>query len=247
MYDQFCVHKTEIKMRKVLINIAFLLVCILSFSQERVDTNTYLQFDKTTKTLKNIVGYSNITGKWERQKNQVYYGLIDDTQKFNKLTIKTLTYNDTLYYALIRNYDGSGIGNRIVKSGDVYLYQGGGSTMNRNVLYFFTATQFEQLFNLDKETKTIYSFKSFIDYNTYNDKSDINKLTDYILKSANKNKENDFMEIRITDDGKMVRFLLPYQRNEIWKKNADLFHNNYFEMPLKNFEKWLEPITPTEK
>lgn len=234
-------------MKKTIISIVLSLVYILSFSQERIDTETYIKFDKTTKALKNIFGYSNITRKWEKQKNQVYFGLINDTQKFNKLTVKTLTYNDTLYYALIRNYDGSSIGNYIVKSGDVYLYQGGGSTMNRNVLYFFTAAQFEQLFHLNKETKTIYSFKNFTDYNTYNDKSDLNKLTDYILKSANKNKENDIMQIRIADDGKMVRFLLPYQKDERWIKDYNLFPKCYFEMPLKDFYKWLKPVSPLKE
>lgn len=234
-------------MKKAIISVVLSLICALSFNQERINTETYIQFDKTTKALKKVIGYRGTTGEWQSEKNRIFHALLGDTQKFNKLTVKTLTYNDTLYYALIRNYDGSGIGNRIVKSGDVYLYRGGGSTMNRNVLYFFTAAQFEQLFHLDKETKTIYSFKNFMDYNTYNDKSDLNKLTDYILKSANKNKENDIMQIRIADDGKMVRFLLPYQKDEKWIKDYNLFPKCYFEMPLKDFYKWLKPVSPLEE
>lgn len=234
-------------MKKILISMVLLLVCILSFGQERVNTETYIQFNKTTRALKKVIGYNGIVSNWQSNKNKIFHALLGDTQKFNKLTVKTLTYNDTLYYALIRNYDGSGIGNNIVKSGDVYLYRGGGSTMNRNVLYFFTASQFEQVFHLDKETKTIYAFKNFMDYNTYNDKSDLNKLTDYILKSANKDKENDIMQIRIADDGKMVRFLLPYQKDERWDKDDDLFPLCYFEMPLKDFYKWLEPVSPITK
>lgn len=231
-------------MKKILISIAFSLICILSFCQERIDTNTYLQFNKTTRTLKKVVGYSNITGKWERQKNQVYYGLIDDTQKFNILTVKSLIYNDTLYYVLIKNYTGSASTDRIVKSGDTYKYRSGGGSVNGDLLYFFIAAEFEQIFHLDEKAKTIYSFKKHLETYSRYKKPTLPNISEYVLKSANKNQENDFMQIRISDDGKMVRFLLPYQRKEIKKKNIDLFSNNYFEMPLKDFYKWLKPVSP---
>lgn len=54
------------------------------------------------------------------------------------------------------------------------------------------------------------------------------------------------MQIRIADDGKMVRFLLPYYNDGTWAKDYDIFSLCYFEMSLKDFYKWLKPITPTE-
>ena len=234
-------------MRKILINIAFSLVCILSFSQERVDTNTYLQFDKTTKALKKAIGYNGIRN-WKSEKNQIYSGWLGETQKFNKLTVKTLTYNDTLYYVLIKSYTGSASSDRIVKSGDVYKYRSGGGSVNGDLLYFFTATEFEQIFHLDKKTKTIHSFREYIETYSHYKKSSLPKISDYVLRSANKNEKNDFMQIRIADDGKMVRFLLPYQKDELWsKEDFDLFSLCYFEMPLEDFHKWLEPVSPISK
>lgn len=240
--------RTSHNMKKVLIGIVLSLVCILSFSQERVNnTETYLQFEKTTKALKKVIGYRGSTGEWKSEKNQIYHAQLGDTQKFHKLTVKTTIYNDTLYYVLIRNYTGSSSSDRIVKAGDVYKYVAGGGSSKRDVLYFFTANEFEQIFHLNKEAKTIYSFKRYMEYTDSRGQSNLSKVSDYVLKSADKNKENDFMQIRIADDGKMVRFLLPHHKDETWDEDEDWFPTCYFEMPLKDFNKWLEPVAPLEK
>ena len=232
-------------MKKTLISIALSLICILSFSQERVKkAETYLQFEKTTKALKKVIGYNGIRN-WKSEKNQIYSGWLGDTQKFNKLTVKTVTYNDTLYYVLIRNYTGSASSDYVVRAGDVYKYVAGGGSDKSDVLYFFTTNQFEQIFHLNKEAKTIYSFKMYMEFTNSRGQSNLSKISDYVLKSANKNNKNDFMQIRIADDGKMVRFLLPYKKDKLWpKKDFDLFSLCYFEMPLKDFNKWLEPVAP---
>ena len=81
----------------------------------------------------------------------------------------------------------------------------------------------------------------------YDYKSDFSKISTNFIKNTNKNNKNDFMQIRIADDGKMVRFLLPYQKDEAWGKDYDLFPKCYFEMPLKDFYKWLEPVSPINK
>ncbi len=233
-------------MKKALIGIALSLVCILSFSQERVNTETYLNFEKTTKALKKVIGYKGIAGEWKSEKNQITHALFEDTQKFDKLTVKITTLNDTLYYVLVRNFYGSGPSDHIVKSGDVYKYQGGGSSRKTDLLYFFTAPEFEQIFHLDKNAKTIYSFRHYNNH-LYDYKSDFSKISTNFIKNTNKNNKNDFMQIRIADDGKMVRFLLPYQKDEAWGKDYDLFPKCYFEMPLKDFYKWLEPVSPINK
>lgn len=232
-------------MKKISICITLSLVCILAFSQERVNTETYLQFDKSTKVLNKVMGYVGIGGEWENDKNLIDHALLEDSQNFIKLTIKTLTYNDTLYYVLIRNCDNFAPSNYIIKTGDIYQYHSGGSRLNSDVLFFFTASEFEQIFHLDKQTKTIYSFRTY-DQSTRNGKSNLSKLPD-ILISAPYKKAKDFMNIRIADDGKMVRFLLPYHKDESWGKDYDLFPLCYFEMPLKDFQKWLKPITPLEQ
>mgnify|MGYP000775426634 CR=1 FL=1 len=233
-------------MKKVLIGLALSLVCILSFSQERVNTQTYLEFDKTTKVLKKVRGYVGIGGEWRSYKNEISHALLNESQNFNRLTVKTLTYNDTLYYVLIRNCDSYAPSNYIVQAGDVYLYRSGGGQLNSNVLFFFTAPEFEQIFHLDKNVTTIYSFKTYDLSNTRHGKSYLPKLEDYLIKDKDKNKKGDFMNIRIADDGKMVRFLLPYHKDDAWGKNYDVFPKCYFEMPLKDFYKWLQPVAPTE-
>lgn len=233
-------------MKAALIGIALSFICILSFSQERINTETYLQFDKTTKALKKVMGYVGIGGEWKSEINQIFHGLLGETQKFDKLTVKTTTLNDTLYYVLIRNFQGSGPSDFIVKSGDVYKYQSGGSSIKTDVLYFFTASEFEQIFHLDKNSKTINSFRHFNNH-LFNYKSDFSKISTDIIENANKNNKKDFIQIRIADDGKMVRFLLPYQKDESWRKGYDLFPKCYFEMPLKDFYKWLEPVSPIKK
>ncbi|WP_300703604.1 hypothetical protein [Bacteroides sp.] len=233
-------------MKTVLIGIALSFISILSFSQERINTETYLQFDKTTKALKKVMGYRGTTGEWKSEKNQITHALFDETQKFDKLTVKTTTLNDTLYYVLVRNFLGSGPSDFIVKSGDVYKYQGGGSSSKTDILYFFIASEFEQIFHLDKNSKTINSFRHFNNH-LFNYKSDFSKITTDIIENANKNNKKDFMQIRIADDGKMVRFLLPYQKDERWGKDYDLFSECYFEMPLRDFYKWLEPVAPIKK
>lgn len=55
------------------------------------------------------------------------------------------------------------------------------------------------------------------------------------------------MNIRIADNGEMVRFLLPYHKEKSWRKETDIFPMCYFEMPLKDFYKWLEPVSPIAK
>lgn len=229
-------------MKKALIGIALSFVCILSFSQERVNTRTYIQFDKTTKVLNKVMGYKGVHGEWESYKNLINFGLIEDSQNFKKLSVKTIMHNDTLYYVLIRNCDSFAPSNYVVSTGDVYQYRSGGSRLNSDVLYFFTAPEFEQLFHLDKQTKTIYSFRTF-DQSTKNGKSDLSELPDFFISDPYKG-EKDFMQIRIADDGKMVRFLLPYHKDETWDKDEDWFPLCYFEMPLKDFNKWLEPVAP---
>ena len=233
-------------MKRILIAIALSLVCVLSFSQERINTEKYLQFDKTTKALKKVMGYDGVMGEWKSKKNYIHNGGFGDTQKFNKLTVKTIIYNDTLYYALIRNYTSYTSSDYIVSVGDVYKYEPGGGSINTNAVYFFTTAEFEQIFHLDKKAKNIYSFKNYHDSSLRFKKSNISTISDYILKSANKNNKKDFMQIRIADDGKMVRFLLPYHKDELWLKDYDIFPECYFEMPLKDFYKWLKPIMPTE-
>lgn len=232
-------------MKKILIGIALSLVCILSFSQERVNTETYIQFDKTTKSLNKIIGHKGVSGEWHSYKNKINHGLLEDSQNFNKLTVKTLIHNDTLYYVLIRNCDNFVPSNYIVQTGDVYQYRSGGNRLNSDVLFFFTAPEFEQIFHLDKQTKTIYSFRTY-DQSTRNGKSNLSKLTDDLISTPYR-KEKDLMNIRIADDGKMVRFLLPYHKDELWGKDYDLFPICYFEMPLKDFYKWLKPVSPLEE
>lgn len=191
------------------------------------------------------MGYNNISGEWENHKNRI--SCLEDSQSFEKLTINTLTYNDTLYYVLIKNYYAPSSSDRIVQVGDVYKYVGGGGSHIGDKLFFFTASEFEQIFHLDKEKKTIYSFKTSLPPTTKNGKSDLSKLSDYIIKSADKNNKNDFMNIRIADNGEMVRFLLPYHKEKSWRKETDIFPMCYFEMPLKDFYKWLEPVSPIAK
>ena len=233
-------------MKKVLFSLALSLVCILSFSQERVNTKTYLQFDKTTKALKKVMGYKSVGGEWSSYKNKIIHALLNESQNFNSLTVKTITYNDTLYYVLIRNCDSFAPSNYIVQSGDVYLYRSGGSRLNNDVLFFFTAPEFEQIFHLDKNVKTIYSFRMYHQFTSRYGKSDLSKLPDFLIKKKDISKKDDFMNIRIADDGKMVRFLLPYHKDEAWGKDYDAFPKCYFEMPLKDFYKWLQPVAPTE-
>lgn len=232
-------------MKKALIGIVLSFVCILSFSQERVNTETYLQFDKTTKVLNKVMGYVDVCGKWRIYKNLINNAQIEDSQNFKKLTVKTLIHNDTLYYVLIRNCDSFAPSNYVVRTGDVYQYRSGGGQLNSDVLFFFTAPEFEQIFNLDKQTKIIYSFRTY-DQSTRNGKSQLSDLPDFFISKPYK-REKDFMQIRIADDGEMVRFLLPYHKDETWDKDEDWFPICYFEMPLKDFYKWLKPISPLEE
>ncbi len=229
-------------MKKVLICIALSLICILPFSQERINTETYIQFDKTTKALNKVMGYVGVGGEWESYKNLINHAQIEDSQNFKKLTVKTIIRNDTLYYVLIRNCDSFAPSNYIVSTGDVYQYRSGGSRLNSDVLFFFTAPEFEQIFHLDKQTKTIYSFRTY-DKSTRDGKSRLSDLPDFLISDPYKG-EKDFMNIRIADDGKMVRFLLPYHKDKTWRKGRELFPECYFEMPLKDFNKWLEPVAP---
>lgn len=229
-------------MKKALIGITLSLICILSFGQERINTKTYLQFEKTTKTLNKVMGYNGVMGEWKSYKNRINNAQIEDFQNFKKLSIRTLMHNDTLYYVLIRNCDSFSPSNYVVRTGDVYQYRSGGSRLNSDVLYFFTAPEFEQIFHLDKQTKTICSFRTF-DQSTKNGKSNLSELPDFLISKPYKG-EKDFMQIRIADDGKMVRFLLPFHKDETWDKDEDWFPLCYFEMPLKDFSKWLEPVAP---
>ena len=232
-------------MKKILIGIALSFACILSFSQERVNTKTYIQFDKTTKILNKVMGYVGVGGEWEIYKNRIHHAQIENFQNFKKLSVKTLMYNDILYYVLIRNSDSFAPSNYVVRTGDVYQYRSGGSQLNSDILYFFTAPEFEQIFHLDKQTKTIYSFRTY-DKSTRDGKSRLSDIPDFLISDPYKG-EKDFMQIRIADDGKMVRFLLPYHKDETWDKDEDWFPLCYFEMPLKDFYKWLEPVAPLEK
>lgn len=233
-------------MKKILFGLVLSLVCIPSFSQERVNTETYLQFDKTTKALKKVIGYRGTTGEWSSEKNQILHAMLEDTQNFKKLTVKTTIYNDTLYYVLIRNYTGSAPGDYVVQVGDVYKYIAGGGSLTGDFLYFFTADEFEQIFHLDKQTKNIYSFRSYDHSTNRYGRSIFSNIPDFFITESDKSKKENFMNIRIADDGKMVRFLLPYQKDESWGKDYDLFPKCYFEMPLKDFYKWLQPVAPTE-
>ncbi len=232
-------------MKKVLIGIALSFVCILSFSQERVNTKTYIQFEKTTKVLNKVMGYVGIGGEWESYKNLINHAQIEEFQNFKKLTVKTIIHNDTLYYVLIRNCDSFAPSNYVVKTGDVYQYQSGGDRLNSDVLFFFTASEFEQIFHLDKQTKTIYSFRTY-DKSTRDGKSRLSDLPDFLISEPYK-RVKDFMQIRIADDGEMVRFLLPYHKDQTWDKDEEWFPICYFEMPLKDFNKWLKPISPLEE
>ena len=191
------------------------------------------------------MGYVGIGGEWESYENQISHACLNDSQNFKKLAVKTLTYNDTLYYALIRNCDSFAPSNYIVQSGDVYLYRSGGGRLNSDVLFFFTAQEFEQIFRLDKNTKTIYSFRTY-DLSTHNGKSRLSTLPDDFIKRTDKSRKGEYMNIRISDDGKMVRFLLPYYNDGTWGQGYDIFSFCYFEMPLKDFYKWLQPVAPTE-
>ncbi len=188
------------------------------------------------------MGYVGVGGEWESYKNLINHAQIEDSQNFKKLTVKTIIRNDTLYYVLIRNCDSFAPSNYIVSTGDVYQYRSGGSRLNSDVLFFFTAPEFEQIFHLDKQTKTIYSFRTY-DKSTRDGKSRLSDLPDFLISDPYKG-EKDFMNIRIADDGKMVRFLLPYHKDKTWRKSRELFPECYFEMPLKDFNKWLEPVAP---
>lgn len=232
-------------MKIALIGIALSFVCILSFSQERINTKTYLKFDKTTKVLNKVMGYVGVGGEWESYKNEVHHGQLNDSQNFRKLSIKTLLHNDTLYYVLIRNCDSFAPSNYVVSTGDVYQYRSGGGQLNSDVLFFFTASEFEQIFHLDKQTKIIYSFRTY-DQSTRDGKSRLSELPTFFISEPYK-RVKDFMQIRITDDGEMVRFLLPYHKDQTWRKGIELFPECYFEMPLKDFKKWLKPVAPLEE
>lgn len=232
-------------MKKALIGIILSFVCILSFSQERINTETYIQFDKTTKVLNKITGYNGASGEWKNYKNTIVHAQIEDSQNFKKLSVKTIMRNDTLYYVLVRNCDSFAPSNYVVKTGDVYQYRSGGGQLNSDVLTFFTASEFEQIFHLDKQTKTIYSFRTY-DKSTRDGKSRLSDLPDFLISEPYK-RVKDFMQIRIADDGEMVRFLLPYHNDGTWGKGYDIFTLCYFEMPLKDFNKWLKPVSPLEE
>lgn len=233
-------------MKRTLIGIALSLICILSFSQERVNTKAYLQFDKTTKDIKKVIGYKGVGGEWSSYKNEIRHGLLNDSQNFIRLSVKTIMHNDTLYYVLIRNCDSFAPSNYIVPTGDVYRYVSGGRRLNNDVLFFFTAPEFEQIFQLDKNKKTIYSFRTYNQSTTPRGKSDFSDLSENLIRE-DKIRTKDFMDIRIADDGEMVRFLLPYHKDDAWGKDYDVFPICYFEMPLKDFYKWLEPVSPISK
>lgn len=215
-------------MKKTLVGIIISLVCILSFCQERIDTDTSLHFNKTTKSLKNVIGYNHYDGKWYSKKNSFQYNYFSDAQEFKSLIVKTFVYNDTLYYALIKNHD-----KYVERYSKLRL---GGEYINENMIYLFTAPEFEQIFHLDKTAKFIYSFKDIVDYNAID-------IPNYLLTSANKAPKNKSMEIRIADDGNMVRFLLPDNPKEMLGE-YDWLKSSYFEMPLKKFYDWLNPVAP---
>lgn len=219
-------------MRKILVGIILSFICILSFSQERVNTNTSLRFDQTTKALKKIIGYNCFDGKWYHSENTFKYTVLEATQKFNKLTVKTLIYNERLYYVLIRNFD---------EYAQRYpsLGFGGGSYINYDVLFFFTAPEFEQIFQLNKTAKFIYSFRKLEIANILK-RSNLSDISIDVL-DVDKNKKETPMIIRIADDGMMIRFLLPDQTLD--EKN-EILKSKYFEISLKKFYDWLKPITP---
>lgn len=221
-------------MRKILVGIILSLVCILSFCQERIDTNTSLHFSKTTKTLNTIIGYNHYNKKWYNEKNEIPHSYYSEAQKFKKLTVKSLTYNDTLYYVLIRNFD---------EYAERYpsLGFGGGNYINYDILFFFTAPEFEQIFQLNKTAKLIYSFRKFETANILK-RSNLSDISIDVL-DVDKNRKETPMIIRIADDGMMIRFLLPDQTLD--EKN-DILKSKYFEISLKKFYDWLKPITPQE-
>ena len=204
----------------------------LAFSQARVNGKSKaIPFDKTTKNLNNLTGYSysRVDERWKKSKNIISSAAFSSSQTFNKLIIKTVNYNNSVYYLLIINFR-EYCENTITFSGTM---------VNANVGYLFTASEFEQLFNLDQSTKEIFPFgkeKGIGD--------DVNRSTIYYYDFESLANRVERINARITDDGKMVRFLLPYDPTTILYYKPDVFQRNYFEISKKKFYNWLKPITP---
>lgn len=221
-------------MKKTLLGLVLLFVCSLSFAQERVDRNDLVPFDKSTKALKRLKGYSydDFRGKWE-EIDHGFFANILDKQRFRKLRVRTVNYGGSVYYVLIR-YN--------TKSSSSYCHGHivGASIEKDNKGYIFTASEFEKIFDLDKTKKRIYPFSEV--YSSEDVKSVA--IHDYDFYSTSR-RCKEYILIRIADDGEMVRFLFPNPVcDEFIPVVERLFETNYLEMSKKQFYKWLEPIMP---
>lgn len=213
-------------MKKTLLGLVLLFVCSLSFAQERVDNSTLVSFDKSTKALRKVMGYSydDYKGEWEETKNSISRYSLYDSQNFYKLTAKAVNYEGVVFYLLIVYQE------NIYESG---YYRPRLNSLDLNFGYLFTASEFEQLFDLTNTEKEVYPFYKI---DTYGEGDPIIVREDMLLYFDEIIEER--IQIRMSDNGEMVRFLLP---NSVPDNH---FETNYYEMPKKKFYKWLEPIMP---
>lgn len=213
-------------------------VCVQPLSaQERTQTQNY-EWEKTSGILKSAKGwsYNQKLDEWVENKNFIYkekksggsgykyHSALWEAPNFNSLQFKTITLDGTEYYCLVHkeNYGRYKYPNIRV---DWEYYE-------LTVYHVYTKEAYEKLLNLSEETYILERL-CHITVPEYEKKSD-SEIIKSIKNSIRQNHEPIVERFYIKKYKDMVRFLVPV--SDFRKLDFD---TNYFEVPVKDFNKLL--------
>ncbi|AWH86169.1 hypothetical protein HYN59_14095 [Flavobacterium album] len=245
-------------MRKIIMMLSFALCTVAINAQERIDRPD-LKFEKSSQVLTEATGwiYNKSSGKWMENlntittdkpysdsKRAIEYMRSRSSSTFNKLQIKTITYNNTPYYILVmERWAGS------------YKYpsiQKDWQTGIRNYAYIISEEEYNKLRNIQN------SIEVLVEGDVYIYEYDETKLLDEIQnelikidqqkaletpkkkKQKNEEKKGRKMLFLVTKSTEgQIRFKLPMT---IYGSAPD-FSQEYYETAPENFSKLIIPNT----
>lgn len=213
-----------------------------SLGQERTNREK-LSFNTKSDSILKAVGwaYNTTLGEWVDYENvisdskdykdkykslQGAYMMSHLSQNFQKLQIKTITFEGTIYYVLM-----------VEKWSGEYEYpniQEGWSQFKQTVGYIYNKEEYQKLTNLEVlvELKTQYMVSIGSRYEKYDEIKFIDLIQTELTKEKNKYSSEYTFPIIKSKEG-AIRFYLPDIFNSTYSKYN--FSKQYFETDINNF------------
>ncbi|MXN89882.1 hypothetical protein GR160_01465 [Flavobacterium sp. Sd200] len=212
-----------------------------AFCQDRVNNVASISFEKTSDTLKAATGWilESNSGEWRDNPNVIYTSKnwvknTDDSgmsmnvdQNFIKMYVRTLTYKDKKYYALIMNYWNGSFEYPSLKRG--------WQPDRRIKAFIFPEDEFKKLDNLNKPIELKSNYRVGMMESNYSEKQILLDIERELSRKVDKYSAKYLFPVMKSDKGD-IRFLVPELFSK-YNNNLYDFSKAYFETDAQNFSK----------